>query len=846
MKKALLKFLSFLLVITVLTGFADWYGTGMQVSAEVPENTASLEEDTEDFIPVYTIEDLYNIRNDLEANYRLMNDIDLTEATAEGGDWDFEGRGWNPIGSDNIYAADKIFSGIFDGDGHTIIGMRIDTNNSRPQGSSNIYAGLFSNLSGEVRNLNLINCNISIYNSPDKIYVGSLAAKSSGKISNCIVSGTVKSQSSYGDSSYAGGLIGFNTGIIFDCGSSVNVSSSGTTFSYAGGIAAYNRNIESEISFHNCFNEGMVYATATVTSVSQGTVLMHAFAGGIIGENTNGIVSQCYNNGHVEAEVSTSQSKYSDFRAFAGGIVGQSEYGLTTYHQIITRSYNTGNVSAVAQYPYAGGIAGTCDEAKNCYNLGVTSENNGSISAGYGIAMSSHGVFENCYYLSESGDNFEGTTALTQAQMKLKSMYQGFDFDEVWTIAPCSEYPYPQLRENLQAPANHTFGDWQIRKAATCTAKGEEYRVCVCGEEETREISPLGHSFTEYVPDNNATCMENGTETAKCDRCDVTDTRVIENSTTEHNYSSEWTVDKEPTCTEPGSKSHHCIVCGAMTDITEIPAAHTFGSWEEKTPPTCHTNGTNIRTCSECGYSEEKTVPMIPHNYVTTIIPPTENSQGYSLHTCSVCGNNYKDHYTDYVGEDVPQIVIESKSATAGETITVNLFVKNNPAFNAASIKIDYDATRLQLISAELSEEFSNGTTVSYDNLPYLTFVRGSNIDSDTNMLALTFKILDTAVPGDAYISLLYDEGNISNIDEEDVNFKIVEGKITVMDYLPGDINGDGSVNTKDLTRLLKYINHEDVEYVEKALDVNADGDVNTKDLTRLLKYINHEDVEIF
>ena len=135
---------------------------------------------------------------------------------------------------------------------------------------------------------------------------------------------------------------------------------------------------------------------------------------------------------------------------------------------------------------------------------------------------------------------------------------------------------------------------------------------------------------------------------------------------------------------------------------------------------------------------------------------------------------------------------------------------------------------------------------MSYDNLPYLTFVRGNNIDSDANMMTLTFKVLDTAVPGDAYISLLYDEGDISNIDEEDVNFKIVNGKITVKDYLPGDINGDGNVNTKDLTRLLKYINHEDVDCTEKALDVNGDGKVNTKDLTRLLKHINHEDVEIF
>ncbi len=391
-----------------------------------------------------------------------------------------------------------------------------------------------------------------------------------------------------------------------------------------------------------------------------------------------------------------------------------------------------------------------------------------------------------------------------------------------------------------------------------------------------------GDDFTiDVAPD----CITEGSKSIHCTLCDAKkDETVI--PALGHEYSAEWTIEKEATCTEPGSKSHHCIRCNEKTDITEIPAAHSFGLWEEKTPPTCDTNGTSTRTCSVCGYSETKTVPMrhtvveipevkatctstgltagekcsvcgktlkeqevipmIPHNYVTTIIPPTENSQGYSLHTCSVCGDNYKDHYTDYVGEDVPQIIIENKTAAAGETVTVNLSVKNNPGFNAASIKIDYDTTRLRLIGAELSEEFSNGTNVSYDNLPYLTFVRGSNIDSDTNMLTLTFEVLGAAVDGDAYITLLYEAGNISNIDEEDVNFKIIDGKITVIDYLPGDINGDGNVNTKDLTRLLKYINHEDVDCTEQALDVNGDGKVNTKDLTRLLKYINHEDVEIF
>ncbi|MCM1284954.1 MAG: InlB B-repeat-containing protein [Acetobacter sp.] len=208
--------------------------------------------------------------------------------------------------------------------------------------------------------------------------------------------------------------------------------------------------------------------------------------------------------------------------------------------------------------------------------------------------------------------------------------------------------------------------------------------------------------------------------------------------------------------------------------------------------------------------------------------------------TFKITVNNFKPI------ENLPVIRFESKSARVGETITLNVAVENNPGFSTASVKFIYDETKLQLIEAKLSDEFASGSNVSYDNLPYLTFVKSSDINSDIKMMTLTFKILDTAEAGDAYISLEYSEGDISNSNEQDVNFSVIDGNISIVNYIPGDINDDGKVNTKDLTRLLKYINHEDVECNELALDVNGDGKVNTKDLTRLLKYINHEDVEIF
>ena len=64
-------------------------------------------------------------------------------------------------------------------------------------------------------------------------------------------------------------------------------------------------------------------------------------------------------------------------------------------------------------------------------------------------------------------------------------------------------------------------------------------------------------------------------------------------------------------------------------------------------------------------------------------------------------------------------------------------------------------------------------------------------------------------------------------------------------DHVPGDINGDGKVNNKDVTRLQKYLSGEEVDVNPAALDVNGDGKVNNKDLTRLQKYLKGDDVEI-
>ncbi len=83
MKKAIACFLALLMCFSCFSVISFAEETTGEHLTIVPDG----------YIGVYTIEDLYCIRNDLTANYILMNDIDLTEATAEGGDWNYGSRG---------------------------------------------------------------------------------------------------------------------------------------------------------------------------------------------------------------------------------------------------------------------------------------------------------------------------------------------------------------------------------------------------------------------------------------------------------------------------------------------------------------------------------------------------------------------------------------------------------------------------------------------------------------------------------------------------------------------------------------------------------------------------------
>lgn len=227
-KKLLSIFISMVCAVSIL-GFGDiplTSDTGGVISAEetIPEG----------YTPIYNIEDLYGINNNLSGNYILMNDIDMTEDTAPGGDWDINGTGWEPIDD---------FNGTFDGNGNAIIGMNIHGDVQYQE------VGLFKGLAqcGVITNLKMLDVNINISSTKhisgsqgmDAGTVGSICGfiQQRGEISNCFATGEIFV--SYVE--IAGGIVGaakygwgsYNA-VISNCYNAVNIQSDGTT--YLGGI----------------------------------------------------------------------------------------------------------------------------------------------------------------------------------------------------------------------------------------------------------------------------------------------------------------------------------------------------------------------------------------------------------------------------------------------------------------------------------------------------------------------------------------------------------------------------------------------------------------------------------
>lgn len=182
-------------------------------------------------------------------------------------------------------------------------------------------------------------------------------------------------------------------------------------------------------------------------------------------------------------------------------------------------------------------------------------------------------------------------------------------------------------------------------KDPTCTETGHDaYDICTrCGYSTYHEIAAKGHSYGDWVVDRDSTCIESGTRHKTCSECGdvVTETLdALEHDLVHHDA-------KKPTCTESGHGAYDtCTRCGYST-YEEIPAkGHSYGEWITDKEPTCTETGTKHKTCSECGDVVVETIDALGHNIIHhDAKAPTCTESGHEAYdTCSRCGySTYKE-----------------------------------------------------------------------------------------------------------------------------------------------------------------------------------------------------------
>ena len=148
-----------------------------------------------------------------------------------------------------------------------------------------------------------------------------------------------------------------------------------------------------------------------------------------------------------------------------------------------------------------------------------------------------------------------------------------------------------------------------------------------------------GHTFGTWTTTKNATCTQVGTKSRKCTVCGKTETQTI--AKTGHKSVTDKAIPA--TCTTDGkTEGSHCSVCGAVIKAQDTINAtgHKFGNWTTTKSSTCTESGTQIRKCETCGATESKSLSAKGHTEVVDkAIPTTCTTDGKTEGShCSVCG----------------------------------------------------------------------------------------------------------------------------------------------------------------------------------------------------------------
>ncbi len=255
-----------------------------------------------------------------------------------------------------------------------------------------------------------------------------------------------------------------------------------------------------------------------------------------------------------------------------------------------------------------------------------------SIFIGENIEYANRYAICNCSSLKNiyiSSETLSVDGVLLYGCNSLQSVYYSGTIDDwsKFTGAINGEY-------NLVADYGHDYHT-VLFEEATCVDDGKNVIKCNrCAVEKENILRASGHKISdgEVV---EATCEKDGKVTGICDKCgQKTETTIVAKGHVVENYE----VTIKATCSQDGEEHGICLECGE--DVTRVIPSSGHGEIIfEADGGKCGNNATGVYKCQECG----QILSEAGHIFTLSVIASTCSVEGRIVRKCVVCGKTEEE-----------------------------------------------------------------------------------------------------------------------------------------------------------------------------------------------------------
>ena len=844
---------------------------------------------------IATAEQFMNIADDMEANYRLVNDINFNASHINP-----FGYGHNTVDAE-IYDE---FNGVLDGDGFKLTNLEI-------QGET--HSGIFGKIggSGTVENLHItfVNVNVSISEAKTttSTYTGGIiAGTNNGLINSCVVEScqvTVTSETDNADAERSvyfkyGGITGVNNGDIVAAmvrSSRVDVSS---IHDFAGASTSGNKN--------NVFVGGIcgtcpgtlnyvgvdedlelrAYTKSILNPKSTVNPYLKAIAGGITTNEGLDIenISNIYSGAKADKLTVTCALKIESGWGKhwknakdkkdeqIPGIEDEKLDEIQATEDEVLAAFTEAEINQVSivdnteKYP-----VGSVELNEEQLEITVNGEKLESFYiinlygfTGHNESFDQERVVDVMMMFSALIDGetklLTGTFPITVDKNYVKSISL-VNYETNYFKGDAPSTTATVVREDANGTKS-TVNNAQITILNADTATSQigtgNLEVSYQGATCNLEIETLCNVHYRYFDYDNpehftfvesvaADCQHGGYDAYLCAGCDEV-VKTNRTGTVDHHYVRE--ISQAATCAAPGVIGKiYCSYCETVfEEEVELPRlAHNI----------VHIDNEDNHYCTQCEKS-------YAHDYVVS--ESLVDGQVAYTYTCYSCGYVGQKLDTNIITNEErlrPTVVVSDGYAlAAGQLVTLYVDLENNPGVNGANFGIRYDE-RLELVEwyegaffSSTSTEASHSVSCGYN---FVWATEAALSEKGGNLLKLIFRVPDNATTDDTYeVAVVYSvvagsEGGFSLPNDvcatlgipsnHPQKFKTKDGVIRIVDRLPGDVDNNDAVNLMDALYMSNcLVNEEDYPItteVKQYGDVNLDASLTINDVVKVLQSIS-------